>query len=78
LFHVASTTAAGTDLQVRVARHGGELRTARKLERCAQLNASPTVRPTTSAPWLRRISASALPEVGEQGCLLGVSSTTPM
>ncbi len=29
--------------------------------RCIQLKASPTVRPTTSAPWLRRISASPCP-----------------
>ena len=40
--------------------------------RCAQLNASPTVRPTTSAPWLRRISASPLAQVGEQRRLLAV------
>jgi hypothetical protein len=45
--------------------------------RCIQLKASPTLRPTTSAPWLRKITASLWPRSASSEACSSVFSTTP-
>jgi hypothetical protein len=77
LFQVSSSTCCGTGRSGVLHDIAPICERQASSSRCVQLKHSPAVRPTTSAPWLRRITASLSPRSRTSDSFSSSFSTTP-